>query len=57
MDLGGIQGDGVFGELESLLDEGGELADAASLLAQDLLCVCCSDDDVGHGGGYSDFDT
>jgi len=54
--LGRVEGDGVFGELEALLDERGQLPDASSLLAQDFLCVCCSDDDVGHGGRYSDFD-
>jgi len=56
-DLGGVEGDGVLGELEALLDEGGELADAASLLTEDLLCVGGADDDVGDGGGDTDFDT
>jgi hypothetical protein len=44
LDLGGIQGDGVLGELEALLDQGGELADAAALLAQNLLGVGGTDD-------------
>ena len=56
LDLGGVQGDGVFGELESLLDEGGELADAATLLAENLLGVGGADDDVGDGGGDAHFD-
>jgi hypothetical protein len=42
LDLGGVEGDGVFGEFESLLDEGGQLADASSLLAENFLCVGCS---------------
>lgn len=55
-DLGGVEGDGVLGELEALLDEGGELADAATLLAEDFLGVGCADDDVGDGGSDADFD-
>ena len=42
--LGGVQRDGVFGELEALLDQGGELADAAALLAEDFLGVGGADD-------------
>ena len=57
LDLGGVQGDGVLGELESLLDKGGELADSSSLLAEDFLGVGCADDDVGDGGGDSDLNT
>ena len=57
LDLGGVQGDGVLGELESLLDEGGELADPSSLLAENFLGVGCADDDVGDGGGDSNFNT
>ena len=56
LDLGGVKGDGVLGELESLLDEGGELADSSSLLAENFLCVGCADDDIGDGGCNSDFD-
>jgi hypothetical protein len=54
--LGGVEGDGVLGELESLLDERGELTDAAALLAEDLLGVGGTDDDVGNGGGDADLD-
>ena len=43
LDLGGVKGDGVFGELESLLDEGCEFADSSSLLAENFLCVGCAD--------------
>ena len=44
LDFGSIERDGVFGELESFLDQRGQFADAAPLLAKDLLCVCCADD-------------
>ena len=44
LDLGGIEGDGVLGELEPLLDEGGELANAAALLTENLLGVGGTDD-------------
>lgn len=56
LDLGGVQGDGVLGELESLLDEGGELADAATLLSEDLLGLGGTDDDIGDGRGDADLD-
>lgn len=56
LDLGGIQANAVLGELETLLDEGGELADATTLLAEHFLGVCRADDDVGDGGGDADFD-
>lgn len=56
LDLGGVEGDGVLGELEALLDQAGELADAAALLAEDLLCVGGADDDVGDGRGDADLD-
>lgn len=56
MDLGGVQRNGVFGEFESLLDEGGEFTDASSLLAENFLGVGGSNDDVGDGGGNANFD-
>lgn len=56
LDLGGVEGDAVLGELEALLDQAGELADATALLAEDLLRVGGTDDDVGDGGGDADFD-
>lgn len=56
LDLGGVQRDRVLGELEALLDERGELADAAALLAEDVLCVGGADDDVGDGGRDADLD-
>ena len=54
--LGGIEGDGVFGKLETFLDEGSEFTDSSSLLAENFLCVGCADDDIGDGGCNSDFD-
>jgi hypothetical protein len=56
LDLGGVEGDGVLGELEALLDEGGEFSNAAALLAENFLCVGCADDDVGDGGSDADLD-
>lgn len=56
LDLGGIERDAVLGELEALLDQRGQLADAASLLAEDLLGVRRADDDVGDGRGHADLD-
>jgi len=55
LDLGGVEGDGVFRKLEPLLDEGGEFADSSTLLAENFLGVGCADDDVGDGGSNSDF--
>ena len=46
LDLGGVERDRVLGELEALLDEGSEFADAAALLAENLLCVGGADDCV-----------
>lgn len=56
LDLCGVERDGVLGELEALLDERGELTDAAALLAEDLLCVGGADDDVGNGWRDADLD-
>jgi hypothetical protein len=57
LDLGGVQRHRVLRELEALLDQGGELADAAALLTENLLGLGGADDDVGDGGGDADFDT
>ena len=46
----------MLGELEALLDQGSELANAAALLSQNLLGVCGADDDIGDGGSDADFD-
>ena len=64
LDLLGVKLKGVVGELEALLDERSKLADAATLLTQDLLGVGSTDDDLRRGrvvywtidqcsGGYS----
>jgi hypothetical protein len=57
LDLSGVERDRVLGELETLLDQRGELADAAALLAEDILGVGGADDDVGDGRGNADLDT
>lgn len=57
LDLGSVEGDRVLWELEALLDERGEFANAASLLAEDFLCVCRADNDIGDGWSDADFDT
>jgi len=56
LDLGGVEGDRVLWELEALLDQRCEFANAAALLAEDFLRVGCADDDVGDGRSNADFD-
>lgn len=46
LDLLSVELKGVIGELEALLDERGKLADAATLLTQDLLGVGSTNDDL-----------
>ena len=46
LDLLGVELEGVVGELEALLDERGELTNAATLLTQDFLGVSGADDDL-----------
>ena len=46
LNLFGVEFQGVFGELETLLHEGSELANAATLLAQNLLGVGGTDDNL-----------
>jgi len=55
LDLLGVELEGVFGELEPLLDERGELADAATLLTEDFLSVGGTDDDFGTGVRNADL--
>ena len=47
LDLLSVKLQGVVRELETFLDERGELADAATLLAQNLLSMSSADDDLG----------
>src|SRR5271156_5689568 len=42
-------------ELESFLNERCEFADSSAFVAEDVLCVCCADDDFCAGGGYTHF--
>lgn len=46
LNLLSVELQGVLGELEALLDEGGEFTDATSLLAENLLGVGGTDDDL-----------
>lgn len=46
LNLLGVQLKGVLGEFEALLHEGSKLADAATLLAKDLLGVGGTDDNL-----------
>ena len=56
LDLLGEELEGVFGELETLLHEGSKLTDTATLLAQNLLGVGGTDDNlrdhVKHGNRW-----
>merc|ERR1719251_774127 len=51
----GVQLDGALGEVEALLHHGGQLADAPALLSEHVLCARGHDDDLGPGGGNTDF--
>jgi hypothetical protein len=57
VDLFGVKLNGVLREVESLLNEGGELTNSATLLTQDVLGTSGTDDDFSAGGGDTDFDT
>ena len=46
LDLLSVELERVLGELESLLDEGSQLADAATLLTENLLGVGSTDDNL-----------
>ena len=46
LNLLGVELERVFGELETLLNEGGKFTDAATLLAKDFLSVGGTDDDL-----------
>lgn len=51
LNLLGVELNGALREAETLLDERGELADAATLLAENLLRVGGADDDLGASVG------
>ena len=55
-DLLSVQLDRSLGEAEPLLNDSGQFADPAALLAQNVLGSGCHDDDLGPGGGDSDLD-
>jgi hypothetical protein len=55
LDLFSVKLQRVFGELESLGDQGGEFSDSSTLFTEDVLGVSGSDDDLGLGVGHSDF--
>ena len=55
LDLFGVELERVFGELETFLDEGGEFTNAAALLAEDLLGVGSTDDDLDFDLSASPF--
>ena len=57
LDLCSVERDRVLGELETLLDERGELTDAATLLSEDFLCVGGANDNVGDGRSHANLDT
>ena len=51
----GVQLHGALGEVESLLDDAGELPDSATLLSEDILGPGGHDDDLSPGGGHTDL--
>mmetsp|Transcript_15213 Transcript_15213/g.42884 ORF Transcript_15213/g.42884 Transcript_15213/m.42884 type:complete len:280 (-) Transcript_15213:156-995(-) len=53
----GVQLDGAIGEFESLLHDGGQLADAASVLSQHALGAGGADDDLGSVRGGADLNS
>mmetsp|Transcript_32025 Transcript_32025/g.53811 ORF Transcript_32025/g.53811 Transcript_32025/m.53811 type:complete len:237 (+) Transcript_32025:412-1122(+) len=56
-DLLGVQLNGPLREVEPLLDDRGQLANAATLLAENGLCAGSADDDLGTHRGNADLDT
>lgn len=55
LDLLSVEFQGVVGELEALLDERGKLTDAATLLTQDFLSVCGTDDNLTRRRWFEDI--
>ncbi len=56
-DLLGVEIHRVLGEVEPLLDDGGQLANPAALLSQNVLCPGSHDDDLRLGGSHTHLDT
>merc|ERR1719225_1739306 len=52
-----VQLDGSLGEVESLLDDAGQLTDPPALLSQHVLCAGGHDDDLSTGGSHADLHT
>lgn len=52
-----VQLDGAIREVETLLDDGSQLANAAALLTQNILGTGGTDDDLSALGGLTDLDT
>ena len=50
-----IELNGALGEVETLLNDGGELANATALLTKDVLGAGGLDDDLGALGSHADF--
>ena len=57
VDLLGVELNGALGEVEALLHNGGELANAASLLSENTLGLGGPDDDLLAGGGDTDLNS
>lgn len=55
LDAFGVEFDVAVGEVEPLLDLGGQLSDALALLTEDRLSACGTDDDLGSHGSNADF--
>jgi hypothetical protein len=53
----GVQLNRVLGEVEPLLDNGGQLTDPPALLTEDVLGAGGHDDDLSLGGGNTDLHT
>jgi hypothetical protein len=49
--------DGVVREVESFLNDRGQFTDTTTLLAENVLGLCCTDDYFSAGWGHADFDS
>ena len=57
VDLLGVELNGALGEVETLLDDGGELANAAAPLTENTLGLGGPDDNLLAGGGDTDLNS